>query len=115
MNKNDILKDLAKNGSNRHFISRHVLDKTCKLCDAQATHKISEEIMGDDPTIYQRPVYEAYVCCEHFRLIMGNNVMCPEVLPEPEEKKSGFVKYGTSILQRLKPHGSFLRRYRDKL
>ena len=81
---------------NRHYIGREVVGKKCAICGADATHKISEEMTGDDPMIYCRPVHAAYVCCEHFRMIMGSDVACP-VDKKPE---SGVLNYITNLIKK---------------
>lgn len=59
-----------------HFVSVSCGDEKCRICRSPATHKVDEKIAPDDPN----PVghnFTAYVCCEHFRLIMGQAVLCP--------------------------------------
>lgn len=75
-----------------HFISDTCEGEICSFCGAPATHKVGEEIAGDDPawktvlghTILTRHNYTAYVCCEHFRAIFGSAVPC--VPPNAEVK-----------------------------
>jgi len=59
-----------------HFVSASCLGEYCSICKIPATHKVGEEIMSDDPNPVRHNL-TAYVCCEHFRLIMGLAVSCP--------------------------------------
>lgn len=69
-----------------HFVSSTTKGEICRItvyessmvwpCDAPATHKIGEEIAFDDP-FAARHNFTTYVCCDHFREIMGNAVFCP--------------------------------------
>ena len=59
-----------------HFVSTRCNGEKCRICKKPAAHKVGEEIPSDDP-FQQRHEFTAYVCCEHFRLIMGNAVFCP--------------------------------------
>ncbi len=58
-----------------HFISVSCGGKCCSICKAPAAHKVGEEIMPDDPKPIRHNL-TAYVCCEHFRLILGPAVPC---------------------------------------
>lgn len=52
----------------------HPISKCCGgekcYCGLPATHKVGEEIQHDDPQP-NRHNLTAYVCCAHFREIMG--------------------------------------------
>jgi hypothetical protein len=54
-----------------HFVSRSCGGERCSVCRADATHKLGEEIMHDDPSPHRHNL-TAYVCCEHFRMIVGS-------------------------------------------
>ena len=64
-----------------HFVSVSCQGERCEMCieldqdGRPATHKVGEEIPHDDP-FPNRHNLTTYVCCEHFRLIMGNAVPC---------------------------------------
>ena len=58
-----------------HFVSASCRGEKCSICKSPATHKVGEEIMSDDPNPIRHNL-TAYVCCEHFRLIMGPAVPC---------------------------------------
>ena len=59
-----------------HFVSASCKGEICAMCidldqdERQATHKVGEEIPHDDPNPARHNL-TTYVCCEHFRLIMG--------------------------------------------
>lgn len=67
-----------------HFISGACEGEICSICGSPATHKVGEEIQGDDPawrdvlghTLLTRHKYTAYVCCDHFIEIFGSAVLC---------------------------------------
>jgi hypothetical protein len=59
----------------------------CSLCGAPATHKVGEEIPWDDP-VPDRHNLTAYVCCAHFRLILGYAVRCGELTTEQQALES---------------------------
>ncbi len=42
----------------------------CSVCRKRATHKIGEEKCHDDPFPH-RHNFTNYVCCEHFRMVLG--------------------------------------------
>lgn len=50
----------------------------CSVCGIDATHKLGEEIMHDDP-FPERHNLTAYVCCEHFRMVLGPATRCSVV------------------------------------
>jgi len=52
-----------------HAISAMCGGEKC-ACGEPATHKFSEEVFDDDPNPIRHPL-TAYVCCDHFRLIVG--------------------------------------------
>jgi len=64
-----------------HFVSKTTRGETCMICRKRATHRIGEEIAHDDPA-QERHNWTSYVCCAHFRSLMGAAVSCP--LPKPD-------------------------------
>jgi hypothetical protein len=58
-----------------HFVSACCEGERCAICGAPATHKLEEAIFHDDPQPQRHPL-TAYVCCEHFRAIMGPAAPC---------------------------------------
>jgi hypothetical protein len=79
-----------------HFISATCQGEFCSIClmigesagggREPATHKVGEEIAYDEPIPELFPGFKtpdrhnftAYLCCEHFRWIMGRAVFCPK-------------------------------------
>ena len=67
-----------------HFVSESCEWELCGYtfsasgvrCLAPATHKVGEEIMHDDPNPHRHNLTQ-YVCCEHFRAIVGPAAPCP--------------------------------------
>ena len=59
----------------KHYVSKSCMGETCSMCGAPATHKVGEEIPWDDP-VQMRHNFTAYVCCRHFRAILGDAVPC---------------------------------------
>jgi len=62
-----------------HFISATCKGRSCQVdgCKEPAAHKVAEEIPEDDP-LQIRHEFTCYVCCGHFRQIMGSAVFCPK-------------------------------------
>jgi len=63
-----------------HFVSGSCRGERCSVCLRQkmlvdATHKIGEEIPHDDPN-RGRHELTAYVCCDHYAMIMGPSAPC---------------------------------------
>lgn len=58
-----------------HFVSKCCKGEKCNMCGSPATHKVGEEVFDDDP---RNPGHNltAYVCCKHFKKIMGPAVKC---------------------------------------
>jgi hypothetical protein len=54
----------------KHFISASCGMQKCGACGWPATHKLEETIFHDDPLPARHPL-TSYVCCAHFRLIVG--------------------------------------------
>lgn len=52
------------------YISGCCEGEKCSVCNHEATHKIGEEILFDDPN-KMRHNLTAYVCCEHFQMLFG--------------------------------------------
>ena len=63
---------LGRNGSlvDIPFISESCKGEKCSVCGADATDKLGEEIQSDDPNP-NRHNLTAYVCSEHFKMIVG--------------------------------------------
>ena len=67
--ENDELKQgkvLADSG----FVSGSCKGEVCSVCGKPATNKLEETIFWDDPNKMRHPL-TAYVCREHFRMIVG--------------------------------------------
>ena len=64
-----------------HPVSQCCVGERCGVCRQAATHKVSEVIFDDDPDPHRHP-FTSYLCCQHFRLIMGNAAPCKAV-PAP--------------------------------
>lgn len=54
----------------KKFVSASCIGEKCSICGKPATKKVGEEIPEDDP-IQNRHNLTAYVCEEHFNMIMG--------------------------------------------
>jgi hypothetical protein len=52
------------------FVSRCCKGEICSVCGKPATNKLEETIFYDDPNKMRHPL-TAYVCREHFRMIVG--------------------------------------------
>ena len=63
-----------------HFVSASCGGETCAVCRAPATHKLGECIMHDDPQPFRHEL-TAYVCCAHWRQVLGPAVSCPVLAP----------------------------------
>lgn len=61
---------------NSYHSSASCRGERCTVCGVDATHKLGEEIMHDDPFPHRHNL-TAYVCCEHFRMILGPATRCP--------------------------------------
>lgn len=55
-----------------HFVSASCRGEICSVCGKPAAHKVCEEIFEDDPSAIRHSL-TAYVCCEHFRILMGDS------------------------------------------
>jgi hypothetical protein len=53
------------------FVSGACKGERCSVCGKPAEHKIEEAVLFDDPFPARHPL-TAYVCHEHFRLLMGS-------------------------------------------
>lgn len=54
-----------------HWVSASCRGERCSVCGKEATHKVGEEIMSDDPMAHvPRHNMTAYICCDHFSAIM---------------------------------------------
>jgi hypothetical protein len=58
------------NVSSSGFISGCCEGEKCSVCGKPATNKLEETIFYDDPYPMRHPL-TAYVCKEHFRMIVG--------------------------------------------
>jgi hypothetical protein len=52
------------------FVSKCCKGEICSVCGKPATNKLEEAIFYDDPKKMRHPL-TAYVCREHFRMIVG--------------------------------------------
>jgi hypothetical protein len=59
----------------RHFVSYACRDERCRVCGADATHRVMEVLDRDDPE-YDRPTLTACVCCHCFAALMGPVLPC---------------------------------------
>jgi len=59
-----------------YHVSLACRGERCSVCGVDATHKLGEEIMYDDP-FPKRHNLTAYVCCEHYMMILGPATRCP--------------------------------------
>jgi hypothetical protein len=65
-------------GDYHHWVSGSTIGETCRVrgavdnkpCGANAGHKLGEEIPHDDPHPMRHNL-TAYVCCFHFKKILG--------------------------------------------
>lgn len=57
-----------------HFVSAACRGERCSVCGSDATHKIGEEILFDDPNVGMGHNLTAYVCCICFGVLM--KVIC---------------------------------------
>ena len=71
-----------------HFVSASCQGEKCNVCAQleipilrDATHKVGEEILFDDPQQIRHNL-TAYVCCSCFRNIMGPAVPCRNEVPK---------------------------------
>jgi len=62
--------------STPHFVSKLCVGEVCSICSTPASHKVGEEIASDDPNPMRHNL-TAYICCTHFRIIMGGQAHCP--------------------------------------
>ena len=65
-NPTDVNNVLADSG----FVSVSCNGEVCSVCGKPATNKLEETIFCDDPNKMRHPL-TAYVCREHFRMIVG--------------------------------------------
>ena len=54
----------------KHFVSATCHGEYCLVCGRDASHKIGEEIPPDDPDPHRHNL-TAYLCCDHFGLVLG--------------------------------------------
>lgn len=52
------------------FISKHCKGELCTVCKRPATNKLAEVVFSDDPYPIRHEL-TAYVCSEHFYMIVG--------------------------------------------
>ena len=57
-----------------HFVSASCQGEHCAVCHQPATHKLEEAIQHDDPNPIRHEL-TAYVCCRHFRMIVGGSCL----------------------------------------
>jgi hypothetical protein len=53
------------------FVSASCKGEHCSICGQPATRKVAEEFCHDDPTREYRHEMTAYVCADHFEMIMN--------------------------------------------
>ena len=58
-----------------HRVSATCNGERCRLCSADATHKVGEMVPHDRPEWHQRHSFTAYVCCGCFGRIFGQAAM----------------------------------------
>lgn len=63
-----------------HFVSASCKGEHCRIsgCEEVASHKLGEEIPGDDPVGQSRHSLTAYVCCGHYKMVVGDAAPCGE-------------------------------------
>jgi hypothetical protein len=66
----DVWRPEVRMGTTSHFVSATCRGERCSVCGATATHKVGEEIQPDDPDRHRHNL-TAYLCCEHFGLVLG--------------------------------------------
>ena len=76
MSTNDKLKNKTANGTkpvlaDSGFVSGCCKGEICSVCGKPATNRLEETIFYDDPNRKMRHPLTAYVCREHFRMIVG--------------------------------------------
>lgn len=78
-----------------HPVSKYCHNERCS-CGVPATHKIGEEIFDDDPNPIRHNL-TAYVCCFHFRQVVGPACGCGKPVDSSDETfwQHGF-KHGWS-------------------
>jgi len=69
---NDLHGDLDKKTIKPAFVSESCNGEVCSVCGKDATNKLGEEIPFDDPN-KNRHNLTAYVCREHFTMIVGGS------------------------------------------
>lgn len=60
-----------------HFVSGCCDGEKCRVCKTAATHKVEETIFDDDPQQIRHPLV-AYLCCEHFSMVVGPAAPCSD-------------------------------------
>ena len=71
MSKKDETKPLKQPAvSSSGFVSGCCIGEKCSVCGKDATNKLAEVIFDDDPNPIRHEL-TAYVCKEHFRMIVG--------------------------------------------
>jgi hypothetical protein len=66
----DLWHDTAAKTTPIHFKSGCCIGEKCSVCSEQAMHKVGEEKFPDDLRHWRHNL-TAYVCCKHFKEIMG--------------------------------------------
>lgn len=82
--------------SHEHFVSASA-GGPCAICGERSTHKVGEEIPHDDP-FQMRHNLTAYVCCRHFRKLLGPATGCPCDDDEPTTE-AWLLKNGWHVRQ----------------
>jgi hypothetical protein len=66
------MKLLKEMEDKKYFVSGTCIGEICSVCGKDATNKLGEEIPYDDPHPHRHNL-TAYVCREHFLMIVGRN------------------------------------------
>lgn len=62
---------------NTYHVSLYCKGHVCSVCGKEATHNLTTTKMEDDP-LQTTTQLSAYVCCEHYSMIMGKASRCDE-------------------------------------
>lgn len=68
------------------YVSGCCKGEKCNVCEKDATHKVEETIFDDDIIPFRHRL-TAYLCCEHFQLILGPAAVKQCQFNHPNETK----------------------------